>query len=340
MNQKSVSKGVEAPSDQSAEEVSKEDPSLPRRIVASASGLAQSAVAPPSVAESAGSLASLNSEASKGLPHFSSENGEGSSSVLSSRVHPDEGRAEASSTGQSFRSLSPNATSTAQSAFDEFTAGYKGLDAALLLNEKVKESLASSEKEDRPVLRGVSYQNRGGSASSDAKIFGALAGIDRNARAKHLLSMDFEKPVKDGAEVVALLSDPKFSVEDDPANTWDGDLDDSENTNSFLVSPDNQSDGSTTFPAHSTTHPLGLMPDFGSHHDGLIGTIPEYGEVKPWMDILNRYHDEVWGDLLPLVREAREEVRKATASEEGTSQDRPAVRRLRMLLGQIQLPAS
>jgi len=53
-----------------------------------------------------------------------------------------------------------------------------------------------------------------------------------------------------------------------------------------------------------------------------------------WEGVLGRYTDEVWGDLLPLVREARKEVEDII---EGKGTEEPvALRRLKGILGHLQ----
>ncbi|KAB5563541.1 hypothetical protein GE09DRAFT_1112842 [Coniochaeta sp. 2T2.1] len=62
--------------------------------------------------------------------------------------------------------------------------------------------------------------------------------------------------------------------------------------------------------------------------------------VAQWEGVLNRYDDEVWGDLGGLVEEARrevEELRKTRAAgEEGGKVETPALRRLRGILGHLR----
>jgi len=63
------------------------------------------------------------------------------------------------------------------------------------------------------------------------------------------------------------------------------------------------------------------------------GYTPDYNHLmKEWDGVLNRYTDEVWGDLLPLVEEARREV--ANKGGAGTEQPK-ALRRLVAILGHL-----
>jgi hypothetical protein len=54
-----------------------------------------------------------------------------------------------------------------------------------------------------------------------------------------------------------------------------------------------------------------------------------------WQDVLTRYTDEVWGGLLPLVKEARREVEGLQSGEEPTVQPK-ALRRLGAILGHLR----
>jgi len=50
---------------------------------------------------------------------------------------------------------------------------------------------------------------------------------------------------------------------------------------------------------------------------------------------LTRYTDEVWGGLLPLVRQARQEMEEM--GNEGSVKEKPtALRRLEAILGHLQ----
>lgn len=56
--------------------------------------------------------------------------------------------------------------------------------------------------------------------------------------------------------------------------------------------------------------------------------------IWQWEAVLNRYQDEVWGGMLPLVQEAKQEIQEAKA--EGTGDRQPkALRRLGMVLDHI-----
>ena len=56
------------------------------------------------------------------------------------------------------------------------------------------------------------------------------------------------------------------------------------------------------------TNPLNLIPDFGVDDQQRPGeplASPMY--LSQWADVLNSYTDEVWGDLLPVVKQVKQE---------------------------------
>lgn len=59
--------------------------------------------------------------------------------------------------------------------------------------------------------------------------------------------------------------------------------------------------------------------------------------MNQWDDVLTRYTDEVWGDLLPLVAEARGEINAMKENPPGTIVEQSkALRRLGMVLNQVR----
>lgn len=109
---------------------------------------------------------------------------------------------------------------------------------------------------------------------------------------------------------------------------------------------------------HSSTDisdPLNLQPDTFRSNDMSTWLPDEYaqesyshfGQVLPqeeasslwieqWEGVLTRYADEVWGGLLPLVKEAREEIEEIKQAE-GPAEHRPkALRRLGQVLAHFK----
>ncbi len=103
---------------------------------------------------------------------------------------------------------------------------------------------------------------------------------------------------------------------------------------------------------------LNFIPDFvrsdpdggytQGHHDSWkaeqtrstlgLAHSPEAAHVwlEQWQDVLRKYTDEVWGDLTPLVRQAREEVAELETQPGRPSPDVTALLRLRQILGHIR----
>lgn len=145
----------------------------------------------------------------------------------------------------------------------------------------------------------------------------------------------------DGAAVVALLSEPGFSADDEPAE-FPG-VAGNQGKLEYLDLQNARSQKSAEPGIDLAVHELGLIPNFALSNygpKGIADGMPRAEEqacivdLKPWLEILDSYQDEVWGDLLPLVQQAREELSTAN-DKEGTLDDKPAVRRLRMLLGHL-----
>jgi hypothetical protein len=58
--------------------------------------------------------------------------------------------------------------------------------------------------------------------------------------------------------------------------------------------------------------------------------------MRDWEGVLNGYTDEVWGDLLPLVQAAKEEIKAEREGWEGTDGGKSAVERLNMILSHLE----
>lgn len=101
--------------------------------------------------------------------------------------------------------------------------------------------------------------------------------------------------------------------------------------------------------------PLNLQPDTFRSNDMSTWLPDEYaqesyshfGQVLPqeeasslwieqWEGVLTRYADEVWGGLLPLVREAREEIEEIKQAEDPAEHRPKALRRLGQVLAHFK----
>ncbi|KAJ5193335.1 hypothetical protein N7449_009477 [Penicillium cf. viridicatum] len=66
-----------------------------------------------------------------------------------------------------------------------------------------------------------------------------------------------------------------------------------------------------------------------SLRDAVLTNLPGAGD---WIGVQERYHDEVWGFLQPVLEEARAEIEEKGVEGLGAGEDGPAVRRLKMIL--------
>lgn len=172
--------------------------------------------------------------------------------------------------------------------------------------------------------------------------------------------------VDDGAAVVNLLSEPSTSSDDMPSHMPDFDSVDAQaqrlrnkaESQDFFDQRQPDLSAGTTHRTLSSENSLHLIPNFGfddqvtneSQLDTLSSTAV-YGwgkdschepsafgqshDLEPWLEILTRYQDEVWGDMLPLVRKAREELKDTKSGFGKLISGRPAVRRLGIILGHL-----
>ena len=157
------------------------------------------------------------------------------------------------------------------------------------------------------------------------------AGLDRGH--------DEAQRTFDGAEVVGLLSDPTFCLDEMPIDVVHGtDLSRQEHkvvSQAGLPRPVSHSD--------AVANHLHLIPRSGVDPiilEEMAATMPQVDDyaqeldLQPWLQILDSYHDEVWGDMLPLVRQVREELRQSDNKQK--VEDKPATRRLQMLIGHLK----
>lgn len=66
-----------------------------------------------------------------------------------------------------------------------------------------------------------------------------------------------------------------------------------------------------------------------SLRDSVLANLPGAGD---WIGVQERYHDEVWGFLQPVLEEAKAEIEEKGVEGLGHGEDGPAVRRLKMIL--------
>ncbi|KAJ5328838.1 hypothetical protein N7452_009228 [Penicillium brevicompactum] len=150
---------------------------------------------------------------------------------------------------------------------------------------------------------------------------------------------------EDGSAVLALLS---TSFEEDPSTIPDTELDpaplplsarEREALDSYRVSSSGPRLTSSslvpdidTFLSQGYNEGLGSGVSGSALRDEVLGQLPGAGD---WVGVQERYHDEVWGFLEPVLEAARVEIERGREGGGDGSVEGPAVRRLRMILGHM-----
>ncbi|KAF1814008.1 hypothetical protein P152DRAFT_301219 [Eremomyces bilateralis CBS 781.70] len=229
--------------------------------------------------------------------------------------------------------------------------------------------LQNEEFDQFASLRGTSLlqETRSSSRSSWSQEFRqSRAVLPTDFRAAHQLP-------DDGAEVALLLSDPTFhayevdegfSQPEDPSEATMNDLFGTAFNTEQQQAAASMRAQLPPAPVHGVVlphNPLNLVPQFDNLNLGtsfdpdmqLFGpqqssmtqaepatdgdeTAPSERQrfLTDWSDVLNAYTDEVWGDLLPVIRAAREQLEELTGTE-STDFEKKVVPRLRMILGHL-----
>ena len=298
---------------------------LPQRIRESASELIQASFQCPAPNAVTGGLAALNTESKAGSSSGSTSVCESSLAFRSSPPYEQ----ATSHQGDSFRSPQPGekiSKTQGQVAFDEFLA-------------------RSTDFDHEP-----GFLQEGPTLSSDPQL-GVWMGpagcnIPKVQNAKICKTQDknqcFAVQNGDGAAVVALLLDPTFAADEEPRTTLALEIDGTEwRKNKRMQSRKREE----SIGVLHTSKSFSLIPDFDPPSKSFPASFatqrdnyrkqdcpgPGPGDVQSWIDILDRYHDEVWGDMLPLVQMSRQELKMANENKT-CLQSGPAIQRLKMIL--------
>lgn len=157
----------------------------------------------------------------------------------------------------------------------------------------------------------------------------------------------------DGAAVVMLLSSPDFFLQQEPDVDMFAETTELDRVYDKPKRTDFWAEARPPLVTHS--NPLNLLPDFQNAREPAapyptrpdqswensestnpsVNAASEYGKLHAWIEILDSYQDQVWGDLLPLVQEARSEIRVNKEVPTEARRDTPATRRLAMILKHI-----
>ena len=298
---------------------------LPQRIRESASELIQASFQRPSPNAVTRGLASLNTETKAGSSSGSTTVCESSPAFRSSSQYEQ----ATSHQGDSFRSAEPGekiSRTQGQVAFDEFLARSKDFDHE---SEFLQEGPALSSDPQSGRWMGPAEYN-----------------VPRVQNTKICKTQNenqyFADQNGDGAAVVALLLDPTFAADEEPRTTLAFETDETDGQKNKRMQSRN---GEESIDVLHTSKPLSLIPDFGPPSKPFPTSLamqkgnyqkqtflePGPGDVQSWIDIIDRYHDEVWGELLPFVQESRQELKMANENKTGI-QSGPAIQRLKMIL--------
>ncbi|KAI9048061.1 hypothetical protein LZ554_007858 [Drepanopeziza brunnea f. sp. 'monogermtubi'] len=279
-------------------------PSLLSRIAASATGLTRNASMAPASATELQNAAS-NSEKGRSLPGVSSSGRAWAESSKSTSSHQQTNSQASSSSGL----RTTHSEQHVQASEQEFSSFLDGIPSFV-----PSESFGTI-----PVADSRSSFDEAWSRSQ-----AQLADSSSSTVA--------EQESRDGEDVVALLSKPSAidtppGIEEDENYDWGltpaqiSQL--RERTRDLLPAPEQHGN-------ISENNALNLLPDFQGQEEAR----EQY--LNDWSDVLNRYADEVWGGLLPLVKEARREVEELRTDEHGIEESKTkAIRRLNAILGHL-----
>lgn len=328
LREKEAEAGEETPQDGFSQGSS----SMLSRIAASASGLTKSALATPGTNElNAGTASAL---ANAGKPQSS---GQGGSATWAERDIGPEQRSQniAQQIGAGGFKLGHHEEHVRKSE-NEFMSFLDGID-----------SFTPSQDAGVPSLQKAATPTSWGEAWARSQLFdGSVPSEPQKIPSKDAIA---EQESRDGEEVLAILSGPieDEKLEDPETEDVDWNLNAEQISQLRAMTKDLFPPTELHNPIPSD-HPLNLIPDFGASNIMKLPQTEVNGEEsyiyiglnrdtfkEQWEDVLTRYSDEVWGDLLPLVKEARQEVEQMGKGEPSTEEPQ-ALRRLRAILAHLK----
>ena len=283
-------------------------PSLFSRITASATGLTRSTFTPPSANELSNQVATTLGSSGKGQALGS--NGTGSSAYAES-------------------------SRSAQPAFDGQASRAR---PAGLRTEHHEQHIRQSENEFSSFLDGINSfaPSENLSTTSDGRLEDAWEKsqvLPRLHDSRFPQRTVHEQETRDGEDVRAILSSlmDLEEFESPPIDDEDYDWGLSAEQLTQLRAMTKEIFGPPQPHISAVVeHPLNLNPSF----EGETVEAREHWREQ-WEGVLTRYTDEVWGGLLPLVKQAKQEIEEL--GDEGSAREKPtALRRLEAILGHLQ----
>jgi hypothetical protein len=298
--------------DDSYNRLSGGQPSMLSRVAASATGLTRSAFATPNANElNKLAVAPLAEKGQAGRSFSDTDNlARAESSRGSQKPHP-------GSLSGAFKFS--HSEEHVQQSEKQFSSFLDGIDSFTPSADIGRDHFASGGLGDSLVAAWTRSQPAPGLASP-RPFFGSVA----------------EQEVRDGEDVLALLSlsgalDEKFELtpeeEDHDWGLTAEQISQLQAITKHLFPPVDMHG------AIDPNNPLNLAPSFSDVNGQPLLESESWREQ--WDGVLNRYADEVWGNLLPLVREARQEV-EDLRQDASSSEEPKAVRRLGAILGHLR----
>lgn len=330
------------------------EPSMSSRIAASASGLAKDMLGNASADEAQSAFAS-GSGLSRKLQSSTAAAGPSTwSQMLPSRQNGSSSRASNGS-GETFRSQEGFRSSSTQhgSEGSHFELGGAGIDFPDFTFDEFLGVGREGEKVAAHWARDFQNDEKEGYHPQEPK---SELGFASNGHVEY----------DDGAEVRLLLADPAFSAEDaadslmaDPTPETVNDLFSQDFSTEEKEIVDKIKSALPAPPQHnrvSPENPLNLRPEFaslsasnpqleeeirelsrtlGTGEEGVMAFNKAQRQhwLAEWDDVLNSYTDEVWGEMLPVVKAARSQLEEVKTGMDRL--DSKAVARLRMILGHV-----
>ncbi|KAG9233322.1 hypothetical protein BJ875DRAFT_49945 [Amylocarpus encephaloides] len=155
-----------------------------------------------------------------------------------------------------------------------------------------------------------------------------------------------EQESRDGQEVMAILLQPTSMSEHVDPREYENDLNQNWGLSKDQISQIRAMTREifAPFEPHTTIpqdDPLHLVPPFEvGRIDQDLGVEDQVAHAREahleqWRGVLESYTDEVWGDLLPLVKQAREEVEDIKGQASNVKKPR-ALKRLEAILGHLR----
>lgn len=320
------------------------------RIGSSASGLSRSLFFPPQHGSEVKNLSSsMLAESGKGIPN---SHGTGSRSIDNSVINPSRGLSSVTGpTGNTIRNSDRGAYATqAEAEFSSFLTSTDSvfLDHSMIHSEDTKAHVAQSEADFSSTLDAIPSLNVQPISNSSQFLkedHELSTGPRVGAEIYRTVS---QQEALDGKDVADLLSNPIFSdnvsaptTEEEEASRihWNG----IEQQVAALVKTYNietstnpgEMNGLRTINARSYEDSISRQGSEAQLARIRNGS-DERLELDTWYRFLTSYQDDVWGDFLPVVEEAREDFKNWTEDKGDIFEKSTAVRRLGLILGHMK----